>query len=346
MTSELQKLKELAHSVGFRIDYIQGGGGNVSVKIDDQLMAIKASGYELKSVTDDKGFTFVNYPNVINKFFELPNQVSEELDNYTVKYIQGEVQIIDGYESARPSIETGFHSILDKYVLHSHSVYSNLLNCSTEGEGLLKKLFDKTNYIYVEYFAPGTILTKNILIDCEEFKSKHKKYPEIIFLKNHGIIIHGQDYQRCIDLHEEVTRKIIDFFQLDDLKYPSIEFNNISENLFESKNEFLISFFDKSSNISQEYFDRTLFPDQTVYFKDNFSFESAEHRKVNVEKGKIQYRTNEKEANTIEETLIAYLYLITTMNHTQLTPCFINMSEVDYINNMESEEYRKSMLKK
>ena len=43
--------------------------------------------------------------------------------------------------TGRPSIETGFHSYLGKFVIHTHSVFTNILNCSVEGKDQIKKLF-------------------------------------------------------------------------------------------------------------------------------------------------------------------------------------------------------------
>ena len=41
---------DLSNRIGARPDYVQGGGGNTSVKLDGGLMAVKASGFRLSDV--------------------------------------------------------------------------------------------------------------------------------------------------------------------------------------------------------------------------------------------------------------------------------------------------------
>ena len=97
-----------------------------------------------------------------------------------VSFINNQTINLPKYNSLRPSIETGFHSLLKKYVIHSHSVYSNILACSKSFEDLTMNLFKKDKFIIIPYFAPGTILTRNILKEYHNFFLK-KKYPDIIF---------------------------------------------------------------------------------------------------------------------------------------------------------------------
>ena len=40
----IESLINISHQIGANISYIQGGGGNTSVKINNNLMAIKSSG--------------------------------------------------------------------------------------------------------------------------------------------------------------------------------------------------------------------------------------------------------------------------------------------------------------
>lgn len=46
-SKSLHELVWLCQKIGRKIDYVQGGGGNISVKLDSQYMAIKASGLGL-----------------------------------------------------------------------------------------------------------------------------------------------------------------------------------------------------------------------------------------------------------------------------------------------------------
>ena len=51
----LTRFARMSAAVGARNDYVQGGGGNTSVKLPGGLMAIKASGYCLSDVTAGGG---------------------------------------------------------------------------------------------------------------------------------------------------------------------------------------------------------------------------------------------------------------------------------------------------
>ena len=102
-------LIDISHKVGKKISYIQGGGGNTSIKINKSLMAIKASGTNLKDMGINKGQTLVDFKR-INNFLDGP-EISEE--DFSAK-----INSISADKSQRPSIETGFHSLLGKFVIH------------------------------------------------------------------------------------------------------------------------------------------------------------------------------------------------------------------------------------
>ena len=69
-----------------------------------------------------------------------------------------------GLQQLRPSVEAGFHSILDTYVAHSHSVYANLAACSEELQDIVKKALADADYTWgwVPYVDPGARLTFSI----------------------------------------------------------------------------------------------------------------------------------------------------------------------------------------
>ena len=54
--ARLSEFSRVSKTVGARADYVQGGGGNTSVKLDGGLMAIKASGFCLKDIEVDKAY--------------------------------------------------------------------------------------------------------------------------------------------------------------------------------------------------------------------------------------------------------------------------------------------------
>jgi len=61
---EMTEFVRISQAVGNRIDLVQGGGGNTSAKLDDEKMAIKASGFRISQITSDSGYVVVNYKNI------------------------------------------------------------------------------------------------------------------------------------------------------------------------------------------------------------------------------------------------------------------------------------------
>lgn len=221
----LKNLIDMSHIIGAEISFVQGGGGNTSAKIDGNLMAIKSSGVSLRDMSFKKGISIVDYKKV-NSYHNSPDtsesQYSEDINSFA----------IDG--SGRPSIETGFHALLGKYVIHSHSVFMNVLLCSEEGKELISKYFPDS--IWIDYCTPGKDLTKAIqhAINC-----KDKTFEGLIFLESHGMISSASTSKKCIDLHIRSNEYI-----KSELNLPSFKVH-------------------KNLNFSEpKYF---LFPDQAIY---------------------------------------------------------------------------------
>lgn len=224
----LQSFMEISQEIGKNPAYVQGGGGNTSVKLDDFRMAIKASGEMLQNVTETDGYCIVDYVS-IQRFMENPSQEDDEFSR--------QINSFAFPSNNKPSIETAFHTLLKKFVIHTHSVYANVLTCSKEGKSIAKGLFPES--LWVRYATPGRDLT---LLIQNELKGL-KNLPEIIFLENHGIIISSDDPHYAFELHESINKKIYDYFQI-----PENSFNN-----------------EKGLECAQEMKKNILFPDQVVY---------------------------------------------------------------------------------
>jgi rhamnose utilization protein RhaD (predicted bifunctional aldolase and dehydrogenase) len=350
MTKEIQDLEEISASVAHRPDFVQGGGGNTSVKSEAGKMVIKASGFELKEVNAGNGFTIVNAKAIADYFRQVDAVTNAiEQEKASIDFILQQMVETGHVMKLRPSMETGFHSLLDKYVIHTHSVYSNIINCSREATTLLERVFATSSLkpLLIEYCNPGFELSVNLHKKAEEYKNVNGKNPQVIFLQSHGLIVSSNDKGEAITLHKEVNEVLKKAFSVK-AEYPEILLKEISENIYECTSDYLIDKFRKS-NPSQKFFDRVLFPDQTVFFNNNFYFGSNDEwqNKINLNTStfKITYKTKLKEARTIQETLTAYFYILEKIEENQCTPKFINQLDVDRINNMESEKYRRDLLK-
>ncbi|HHW00831.1 MAG TPA: class II aldolase [Clostridiaceae bacterium] len=349
LDERLKELEVMSQTVGKRIDYVQGGGGNTSVKLNDELMAVKASGYKLNQITENEGYVVVNYKNIADYYdkVDLNSGVDYEKDSGEfVKKNIVEFERLKG-KNLRPSVEAGFHSILARYVIHTHSVYANILCCSAEGREIAEKIFKDEDFafIWVPYINPGFSLTLKIKEGIAEISEKKGKKPEAVFMKNHGLIVNSDDLDRCIKLHDRINNIIKDYLGIKE-DYPQICVEKVDENTFVSKTKYLSDYF-KNNTIDEDFFDRnSLYPDQLVYLNDGISFEGGNGRiNINTSTGGIIYKANFNEAVTIEETLLAYIYVIDWVQRSGLKLQTMTQEQISFIKNWESEKYRKSLLK-
>jgi rhamnose utilization protein RhaD (predicted bifunctional aldolase and dehydrogenase) len=198
--NKIKDLVLISKTIGAKPEYAQGGGGNASVKLDSTRMAIKASGHILKDVNEDAGYCIVDYPKIchyLSKMDHDENMFSMKINSFAEK------------SENRPSMETGFHALLGEVVLHTHSIYANLINCAKEGADIFHKLFPTA--IWIEYETPGRLLTSKI----REALVSISELPNIIFLQNHGVIVSGKNTSEVLTIHEDLNNKIQSYFQLD-----------------------------------------------------------------------------------------------------------------------------------
>ena len=203
---QIQALIDISQRIGISKAYIQGGGGNTSVKLNKNLMAIKSSGTNLKDMSEEYGHCIVDF-RMVNKFLN-KNDVEENKFSEMINSFSKD-------EKNRPSIETGFHSLLGKFVIHTHSVFVNVLLCSKEGKKMIKQLFPDS--IWIDYHTPGRNLTLALKEKLEKIKESSNE-EIIVFLQNHGLIVSSSKHLRCLELHEKINDRIIDSFSLEDFK--------------------------------------------------------------------------------------------------------------------------------
>ena len=188
-------LARAARAAGSRPDLTQGGGGNVSVKIGPERMLVKASGVQLKDVTPASGYALVNYGNIKRRISAGPGEEGEFPD-----YICAQALEVKGVPGARPSIETGFHALLNTVVVHTHSVYANILNMSAEGHSLGRRLFPNAEFI--PYRSPGPQL-------CAAVGERAvPRGPQVFFLANHGLVVSHSGVEGALELNSRVNEDI------------------------------------------------------------------------------------------------------------------------------------------
>lgn len=329
----LESFERIAAVIGNRNDYVQGGGGNISVKLDDEQMAIKASGIRINQVNRHSGYVIVNYKKMCTRL------IQPDIGTVEIEAEATTDQSMENRSSLRPSVEVGFHSLLQKYVIHTHSVYANIIGCSQYGTELFQEIFRNADFLFacLDYCDPGSRLAKemNALLQAKD------EPPCVFFLKNHGIVVTSDDPDDCIRMHEQINNQIKDYFApLDD--FPKTCVVECCDTEYRSGTPY-ISELVKAGLCIADTIDRyLLYPDQLVYLNSNMINGDIVINPINQE---ITYRTNYHSAHNIEETLLGYLYVIHTMQQKNLTITSLDASQVDFIMNWESEKYRRKMNK-
>ena len=183
MNKLISEFRELSRYASKHPEFVQGGGGNCSVKSNGKMI-IKASGYFLKDISDTKGFVIINLKNkrvVKNK-------------------------------NLQPSLETAIHFLLGKYIIHTHPILIGAMVCSKEGKYLFRKLFHGNPYFWIKFARPG----KNLAHVVRNTIKKHKidiNTNLVLFLENHGVFISSDNKRECITLHQQIIKKLRGFFK-------------------------------------------------------------------------------------------------------------------------------------
>lgn len=323
----MQDLVDISLSVASSPYLTQGGGGNTSVKSED-VMYIKPSGFFLKDI--EKGHVELNYKNISDK---LKNELYLQPDSEFKLDVEKEIINPNGL---LPSMETGFHAVLDSYVIHTHPLAVNLILCSDECETKLKELFFDVPYLLLPYLNPGYPLSKSIANCINKLPST----PKIIFLKNHGLIVHSNDKNEAIELHQMVVKRIEDCY---DLKSElNFEWIKIQENMFELQSEEI-----QLLVLNPDLLNMYLFPDQAVVIGENWGLNNN-NKKINIisQENKIQIFANEKNSIAIAENLIAVSYIQFYSQKLNFKLNELSKNDVDFILNLDTEKYRQNILNK
>lgn len=344
MQTTKEELIKLTSPYLNRPDLIQGPGGNTSIKEGDQMF-IKASGFRFDEMNLNNGISAVNYRNIREYFFSVQplDKVIEEAN--MLKIVSDNILNDEsGNNYPKPSMETGFHAVLEKYVVHTHSVWTNLLNCSEEKLELIDRLSKEFgfNLSAIPFVSPGFGLSYLITDALKQSDKAAVERPDIFLLTNHGVIAHGDSADSVNELLFRLDDAIRTIFKLDN-SYPDTEITG-SGNLWAAAGTFVADVL-KKYGADEAFFNQVLFPDQTVFFKNQMSFgNAAEDRRIHIDSDyKISYDCNQRDAKNIHETMTAYLFLHDVLDQKGRKKAFIGASEIDYIDGMEMEKHRRNV---
>ena len=211
-------LESVSFYAGNRFDLVQAGGGNTSVKLDDQTMLVKASGINLSEVTQNSGYISINYKMIredlnSNNFSYQNKRQRQDIANQLMN--KSKISTV-----GQPSIETFLHALLNKHTLHTHPISVNVLAAkSTWKEDLLGIWPDA---ICIPYHTPGIDLANALLIELNAYINEHNGQPSVVFLQNHGLIVSCESHHEVIRITDQLTAKIESKIGLDLSRYRNV----------------------------------------------------------------------------------------------------------------------------
>lgn len=195
MNENIEALVQLAHELG-REDrqLVILGEGNVSAKLENGLLAVKASGVRLATLMPDQ-ITVCRSEGVLAL-----------LDRRTTADAAIEAALLDARvdaNSPKPSIETMFHAWLltvegIKFVGHCHPLGASQVLCSPRARDFAEQrmfpdeiVFCGPASVYVPYADPGLPLAWQIRERTRDFMNVHGYVPRLVLLQNHGVVALG-----------------------------------------------------------------------------------------------------------------------------------------------------------
>ncbi|WP_315520909.1 class II aldolase/adducin family protein [Leptotrichia wadei] len=346
--NEIKNLIKLSKYAGMREDIIQAGGGNTSVKINDETMFIKSSGYQLSEMEENVGYSKVNYKKIVDYFkshLEIKRSDEKELLENTL--IQGK----------RPSIETFLHSITEKYTLHTHPLLINVFTSRKNGMKELKSMFP--NSLIIDYQTPGIFLAKEFFDKFSKLENPQKA--NIVFLKNHGLIVSGKNMDEVIELHESILETLENKLKVNMQAYRNSTFlfkkledfieNNI---VYLCENRRIKNFIENNSIKDVNY---CFSPDSLIYCnkkilllnKNDDMLEVVKNHNLKYGNFNVVYFENElyiiapnvKKAKEIESVLSFNLQVLKLNKNDEMD--FLTEEEQNFLLNWDSEKYRKNL---
>lgn len=336
----LQAFADLSRQAGARADYVQGGGGNTSVKVDRELMAVKASGFLLTDIEKQAGYAVVNHRRLRYFYRHTDPKALKDVEAAGSQAARENTVELQGLAPLRPSVEAGFHALLSTYVLHSHSVYANLAACAPDPEGELRRAFQDASfdYAYIPYVDPGAKLTFSIRDIIGLHEAQAGQQPAVLLMQNHGLIAHAKDAQTCLRLHEEANRLFQQAFGVSGDDFPKVALQKEGEG-FVSDIPWLHQRLAGEAYPDDVLLGQPLYPDQMVFFEGSLGKTAV----IDRQSGQVRFGMGEKAALAILETLCAVIFIHETLKNRGLAAQPMGAEGQAFIGSWESEKYRKQV---
>jgi rhamnose utilization protein RhaD (predicted bifunctional aldolase and dehydrogenase) len=226
---ELDELLRISHAVGGDPDWVQGGGGNTSVKstrgeqagssvsIDRAAsMWVKTSGFALAEMDATRGWAELDLRATL-AILDDPTLAREPARRREERVLELLRAAARRPSNVRPSVESSLHALLDRVVVHSHPVHLTSFLCARDsrekwrdvlgsaGDWTGKHATVDSAVLYVPYVDPGYTLAAKLRDEIAEHTRRFGARPRVVLLENHGLFVAADSVDECLALHERVA---------------------------------------------------------------------------------------------------------------------------------------------
>lgn len=203
-------LLRLAHAVGEpQRELAILAEGNVSARLDDKRMLVKATGSSLAAAgpADLVECRFAPILELLDDPAAFEGGAGDE--RVAAALMASRVDPA----AKRPSVEALLHAVVltsgAAAACHTHPVAANALLCSDRAELLTAgALFPDqivvlgTRSLLVPYVDPGLTLGRRMRDELRAFADRHGALPKVVWLQNHGIFAIGASPAECLRITE------------------------------------------------------------------------------------------------------------------------------------------------
>ncbi len=211
MDKALADLIKISNVTGKDKSLVAGGGGNTSVKTDDgKYMYVKASGTALKDMNERRGWRRLRMDAVLkvvgDKELGRLDSATRETEVVNRLLLACDDEVTNG---ARPSVESHLHALLDKCVIHLHPLVLAAYVSARGGKKELDKLFANEKYppLWVPYTDPGFLLAKKVSSLIDGYKAQYGRKPSVMILQKHGLFVTAKTAKEALALVKKVVSR-------------------------------------------------------------------------------------------------------------------------------------------
>lgn len=182
--------------------------GNVSMRLGEQSMTIKASGSTLETLRDEE-LVDVDIPTILTLLEGMP---TDEVTQSTYR------EALISQTEKMPSVEAILHAVLyditsTQVIAHTHPVVVNMLTCSVSPHLLVQgALFPDAivmlgrRQLLIPYTDPGVPLAKAVRDGVCSFMHEEGFVPKVIYLANHGLFVLAESPGSALQITEMVVK--------------------------------------------------------------------------------------------------------------------------------------------